>query len=121
MQIEIPDNYIADAIDKHVKNTIDRMVADLMSRHNFSGDSAYALIQSRVKAKVREKVDEVTERMFADMATIEKAVHEAMVKKAQAKLTKLMKELDASVNRPVHQGTVPLATFSEQCDGYVIK
>lgn len=94
MNIEIPDNYIADAIDKHVKNTIDRMVTDLMSRHNFTGDSAYALIQARVKAKVREKVDEVTERMFADLGTIEKAVHEAMVKKAQAKLTKLMKELE---------------------------
>ena len=94
MQIEIPDNYIADAIDKHIKNTIDRIVADLMSRHNYSGDSAYALIQARVKVKVRAKVDEVTERMFADMDIIEKAVHEAMVKKAQAKLTKLMKEME---------------------------
>ena len=93
MQIEIPDNYIVDAIDKHVKNTIDRIVVDLMSRHNFTSDSAYALVQANVKAKLRDKVDEVTERMFADMGAIEKAVHEAMVKKAQAKLNKLMKEI----------------------------
>lgn len=94
MQIEIPDDYIADAINRHVKNTIDRAVSDLLSCHNYSNDSMYNLVQARIKTKLRDKVDEVTERMFADMGTIEKAVHEAMVKKAQAKLTKLMKELE---------------------------
>lgn len=93
MQFEIPDSYIAEAIDRHVKNTIDRSIADLMSRPNYSNDSMHSLIQTRIKANLRDKVDEVTERMFADMSDIEKAVHEAMVKKAQAKLNKLIKEI----------------------------
>jgi hypothetical protein len=54
-------------------------------------DSLHNIVQARIKTKLREAVDDATDRMFADMGVIEAAVTEAMVKKAQAKLNKLMK------------------------------